>query len=223
MRKLGALIIFAVGILFFQNCAVVGGSADSASEEELQAANALVLQEKAMRVVNGRCVSCHNPQNPEGQIDYLGDVNSLLYYRMIIPRDPGSSFLYQVIQSGEMPPGQPLSEEDVSAITQWINEGFNAGNPVVTPPVSETLQPQFSNIRANIFVPKCLSCHAADKAQGGVTLSSYNATRNLVVPGVPNSSTLYTAVLPGGKMAGRLTQAEIGVIRDWISAGAKND
>lgn len=225
MKKVIAFILFTFTALSFQNCAVVGNSTDDPAElAALGTAEALISQEKAMQVITQNCVGCHNPSNPQGGIGYLNDVNSLLYYRMIVPRDPGSSVLYQVIQSGSMPPGNPLSQDELAAITLWITEGFNAATPVVTAPViSNTLEPKFSNISANILKPKCLSCHSADRAAGGVNLSTYTATRNVVTPGLPNSSVLYTAVLPGGKMAGRLTQAETGIIRDWIMAGAQNN
>lgn len=224
-KNLGLAIFGTLTILSFQNCAVVGDSTDEDTASANATASALIQQEKAMGVINNRCVQCHNSTTASGGIGYLNDVNSLLYYRMIVPRDPGSSILYQVIQDGSMPPTQPLTQAEVATITTWINEGFNGSTPVVTAPTAPTtaLEPKFSSISANIFTNKCLSCHSAAKVFGGVNLSTYTSTKNYVVAGVPDSSALYKALLPGGVMAGKATQAEIGVIRDWILNGAQNN
>lgn len=225
-KTIGTIIFMTLTVVSFQNCAVVGNSTNEDTAEATATASNLLLQEKAMGVINNRCVKCHNSTAASGGIGYLDDVNSLLYYRMIVPRDPGSSILYQVIQDGSMPPSQPLTQTEVATITTWINEGFNGATPVVTAPPAApttTLEPKFSGISANIFTNKCLGCHSAAKAFGGVNLSTYTSTKNYVVNGVPDSSALYTALLPGGAMSGKATQAEIGVIRDWILAGAQNN
>lgn len=228
MKKyFGMILVLSVTVLSFQNCAVVGDAAgDPSLDGDLTGqSNPEMVQNKAMAVINSRCVSCHNPLNPKGGIDYLGDVSSLLFYRMIVPKDPGSSLLYQVIQEGEMPPAGSLSDQEITAINDWINDGFSSDAPVKAPPVVSTnLEAKYSNILKNVFMQKCLSCHSSAKAFGGVVVDTYAATRNLVTPGVPNSSVLLTALMPGGKMADKgVTGAELGVIRDWIMNGAQNN
>lgn len=228
MKKyFGMILVLSVTVLSFQNCAVVG---DAAGDPPLDGnltgqSNPEMVQNKAMAVINSRCVSCHNPENSKGGIDYLSDVSSLLFYRMIVPRDPGSSILYQVIQEGVMPPAGSLSDEEITAINDWINEGFNSNAPVKAPPVVSTnLEAKYSNILKNVFTQRCNGCHSSAAARGGVVLDTYAATRNVVTAGVPNSSALYTALLPGGKMADKgVTGAELGVIRDWIMSGAQNN
>ncbi|MGZ6398783.1 MAG: hypothetical protein ACXWRZ_13545 [Bdellovibrio sp.] len=118
-------------ILFFQNCAKLGGSSDSSSAVDPM--SSLALEKNAMQVLNAKCVQCHNTQTPSGGISYLTDINSLLYYRLVVPRDPGSSLLFQVIQEGQMPPGNPLSEQEISAINNWIIGGLNSSTPASAP------------------------------------------------------------------------------------------
>lgn len=224
MKLFTTFVLTTLIIFGFQNCGQQGFDVASTPEElQLQS----VLEDRAKAVLNNRCASCHNSQNPQGGIDYITDTASLLYYRMIVPNDPGSSLLFQTIQSGQMPPDRPLSQNEVDAINQWISSGLTAvdvGAPTPTqPPTNTPLEARYSSIQSKLFAVKCAACHMNGQAQGGVSLSTYNSTRNLLTPGLPNSSVLYTSLLPGGKMANRATASEISVIRDWITAGAPNN
>jgi uncharacterized membrane protein len=225
-QSLGWIFLSLTLLFSFQNCAVVGDKKASQNQSE-QAATALATQDKAMSVIQSRCVSCHNPAMPSGGIDYIADVGSLLGSGLVVPRYPDLSPLYTAIAQGEMPPSRPLAQDEVDAINAWIKTGFDtpAGGVVVTPPAANnTLQPKFSSIMTNVFKMKCLSCHsAAGGNKGGVNLETYNAVKNYVVAGVPAQSILLTALKPGGKMNGRASGLDISTINDWIAAGAKND
>ncbi len=66
------------------------------------------------------CISCHRAG---GRSDFL-DMNfrpEVMSY--IKPGDPGASFLYTIIQDGEMPPDAPLDPELISLLEQWILQG----------------------------------------------------------------------------------------------------
>ncbi len=71
-------------------------------------------------------------------------------------------------------------------------------------------------------------CHYDGKASGGINLSSYEdtmASPGAVVPCHPESSLLYTALLPGGAMednAADMTSNEVGLIWAWIKEGASD-
>ena len=224
MKIVGFVLLTTITLIGFQNCSQQGFDVAS-SPESVQVQN--VLETRAKAVLENRCASCHNSQNPQGGIDYITDTASLLYYRLVVPNDPGSSILFQTIQSGEMPPDRPLSQSEVDAINQWITSGLtgvDVGAPQPSqPPPSNTLEARFSSIQSRVFAVKCASCHMNGQALGGVSLSTYNSTRGLLTPGAPNSSILYTSLLPGGKMANRASASEMAVIRDWITAGAPNN
>lgn len=225
MKLITTIFFMTLIVLGFQNCSQQGFDVASNPASDLQLQSA--LEQKALAVINNRCASCHNSQNPQGGIDYIADTASLLYYRLIVPNDPGSSILFQTIQSGEMPPNRPLSQSEVDAINQWITSGLTGVDvkaPAPTqPPAGNTLEARFSSIQSRVFAVKCASCHMGGQALGGVSLSTYNSTRSLLTPGIPNSSILYTSLQPGGKMANRVNATELAVIRDWITAGAPNN
>lgn len=229
MRTVKLWIVFSIltVLVLFQNCSVVGTPQDdiaglsskSYSEQDL-------LESKAFRVINNRCASCHSAEMPSGGIDYITNLDSLLYYRMVIPGEPQLSVLYNVIQSGEMPPGKPLSISEAKDIHDWILDGFKESTPTVTPPPPNApLAPTFASITARIIQPRCLGCHNNNRQDGGVNLATYQGVRNTVQPGNLNASTFYTEVNAGTmpRNGNRLTNTEISTIGQWIMNGALNN
>ncbi len=89
-----------------------------------------------------------------------------------------------------------------------------------TPPATNSTPVSFSTTVQPILTQNCVSCHSGQ----GVNLTTYSAVRNLVVPGNPASSTLYS-VVAGGRMPpnGSLSQAQMQAISDWIYQGAQNN
>lgn len=97
-----------------------------------------------------------------------------------------------------------------------------------------TAQVDYNEEIQPIFNANCTSCHGSS-AQSGVNLTSYDATmssvgtqygQNIVVPGQPNNSPLVDKIEPspqfGDRMpqGGALSEAQITLIRTWISEGA---
>ncbi len=86
----------------------------------------------------------------------------------------------------------------------------------------------YESLNANVFAPKCLTCHEGAGAPHGVDLSSYesivqsNLFPALVVPGDPENSSLYASVSEGRMPKGpaKLGRAEIEAIASWIRNGA---
>ena len=102
------------------------------------------------------------------------------------------------------------------------------------PGQAPTLSPHFTSLQANIFIPKCVSCHSSSRAAAGVNLESHRTVVNtadshghtIVVSESPETSHLLTIVqaqaMPPSP-APPLSDQEVQAIRDWISAGALND
>ncbi|MDA1236704.1 MAG: hypothetical protein O3A53_18125, partial [Acidobacteria bacterium] len=82
-----------------------------------------------------------------------------------------------------------------------------------------------------ILHESCLQCHGASTGMSGLRLDSREAmlkggTRGVVVkPGDPEGSLLFKAVqhevAPHMPPTGKLTDAKIAILRDWIAAGAE--
>jgi mono/diheme cytochrome c family protein len=71
-----------------------------------------------------KCLSCHSGPTPKKGLD-LSTYDSLLSYpRAVIPGNVKRSRLYKIVREGEMPKdADPLPNEEVQAIAQWIARG----------------------------------------------------------------------------------------------------
>src|SRR6185436_15879337 len=101
MRKTNLFIVFLIllGLMAFQNCSIAGQPTINGSSQASMS-SAQMMEYKAMKVINQKCATCHSGSNAMGGIDYLNDLDSLLYYRMVIPGEAQLSQLYIEIQSG---------------------------------------------------------------------------------------------------------------------------
>jgi len=82
----------------------------------------------------------------------------------------------------------------------------------------------------------CVNCHMGDKPKGGVALDTYegltkNPKKKVVVAGKPTMSLVMLTMqaagggkkMPPKKEKAQPTATEIAKIKDWITAGAKDD
>jgi hypothetical protein len=160
--------------------------------------------------------------------------------REVTPGKPYSSSLYQAIigSSGGrmMPPSVPLSLENRTIISAWIEQGANlttcndtttggggggGGGTVGTLRACYTrdIQPVLSSHCA------MTGCHDISTHTDYV-FYSYSSTMGAVNPGNPSGSKLYQVLLASGEekmpplSKPQLTTAQIDSIRNWISYGA---
>jgi hypothetical protein len=120
----------------------------------------------------------------------------------------------------------------ISACSETTFKGAAAGSPN-QPGTGGPLSPTFSSIQANIFQPRCISCHGTGRTESNINLETYDSLQAssishghpLVIAGDPSGSHLLGAVESGAmpQDGPRLSDAEIGAIREWITNGAKND
>jgi cytochrome c5 len=128
------------------------------------------------------------------------------------------------------------------------DDGYSAPPPPAPAPNpnpgggNANLQPTFASIQAQVFTPICTQCHSGATAPEGLRLdaaSSYGLLVDIassqqpgvqrVAPGNPGSSYLIQKLegtaASGGRMPLNLTplpQADINVIRQWITDGAQS-
>ena len=119
-----------------------------------------------------------------------------------------------------------------------------APQPPTTPPPgagNPNLEPTFASIQANVFTPICTACHIGAAAPAGLRLDEANSYGLLVgvasaqqpsvlrvAPGNPGASYLIQKLEGTAATGGRmplngtpLPQADIAVIRQWITDGAQ--
>lgn len=213
-------------LIAYQNCS---NSMAPLDLDSVNASSVSAIEGQALTVLQNNCSGCHSPQYPYGDIDYITDVNSLKYYRVVIPGEPTVSPLYTVLTQN--PEHMTLLRQDqMDLIFNWIQTGMVAATPGVAPVVIP-LGPTYASIARNILGPRCLSCHSgANPPRGTLDYSSY---AKLMASGVvstanPAGSLIVIATGPTPK-AGlsmprngiALSAAEQKAILDWIAAGAK--
>jgi hypothetical protein len=95
--------------------------------------------------------------------------------------------------------------------------------------------PSFTKDVKPFLTKYCVNCHMGDKPKGGVALDTYdgltkNPKKKVVIAGKPTMSLLLLTMsskgdkkMPPKKEKAQPTAAEIAKIKDWITAGAKDD
>jgi mono/diheme cytochrome c family protein len=116
-------------------------------------------------------------------------------------------------------------------IASAIQAGSIASPRAVDAAGNQDADALFTNQVKPIFDARCIRCHNATTARGGLRIDSREdlltggKSGPAIVPGEPENSLLYTAVLQTTdlKMPPRqqqLTPEELQAISDWIKAGA---
>ncbi len=220
--------IFMLFIVPFQNCSAVR-SANGSSKNSKSLSEQDALGAEAMEVLSAKCLTCHNPEKPEGGISDISDLGYLLYYRLVIPGQPEISDLIRVIKEGSMPPGGGLSTSDLQSLNRWIQDGLiDDGGTIALPGGSSALEPRYSSIKVRIINTKCLTCHSGNTLSGGVDLTTRASMNAVVAANNPNGSRIVNAIeRPGNdfmpRNGARLSATEIAAIRQWIQNGALAD
>lgn len=92
------------------------------------AESAVSFETDVAPIIQEHCIRCHLPGNAKGDLS-LATFESLQENEYVVAGDPDNSYLLDVVTAhdGEPPAmpkdGPPLSEEEVSRIRQWIQEG----------------------------------------------------------------------------------------------------
>src|SRR5882724_3562414 len=112
----------------------------------------------ARAILENRCLNCHGQAQTAGldlrQIDSI--VKGGKRGPAIVPGNAEESLLYKaVVRSGDlqMPPGKPLSAEEIATLRNWINEGAHWDSATVKEPgwwsFRKVVRPAVPAIQAN--------------------------------------------------------------------------
>ncbi|MCB0343396.1 MAG: hypothetical protein H6626_03165 [Pseudobdellovibrionaceae bacterium] len=223
---------FLMVLLSYQNCAQVfdADHREGADNSSLSTDEQLVIVEgKALQVLNKNCASCHGPDAANQPIDIL-NLDKMIADGYVVVGEPQSSPLFIEIVDGLMPQNGTMAPEDKELLRLWIL-GRNASeddlSAILAPPAPDTGGAEAATYQqvAGLLLIQCGSCHlGAGNAQGGVTLNEFTDVRRYVSPGSPAGSALYNVVARDEMPPNNpLTPAEKQVIFSWISAGAQNN
>jgi mono/diheme cytochrome c family protein len=80
----------------------------------------------ARAVFKDACAGCHGPNvaRPKGRFGYVLDLKRIAANpELVVPGKPDESELWEVIRRNEMPPRNPLSDEQKEVVRSWIQAG----------------------------------------------------------------------------------------------------
>lgn len=175
-----------------------------------------------------QCLKCHSrPTARNGNVALNTYSEWMKTPQLVVPGFPKKSRIYQVLESGKMPPaGHPIPNElQKQALFAWIKDG--AAESRWSPSQASTYQ----WIQSHILQPKCTGCHNATRSDAGVDLSSYEDTLEQVDLQFPEDSPLYDEVLIDNMPQSDdpavipvpLLEFEKRMILKWIKEGAQNN
>lgn len=214
----------------------------TASQRWQQRRNAARIAPQAREILKRNCYECHgeNPEKIERELNVLDHGPLIENTRgIVVPGAPDNSRLIQRISDGSMPPESEeirlprVSEKELSILRAWIQGGAPRfpeevpGQP--TPPVIPVSR--VAGDVKQIFRRHCYDCHSYDLAKGGIKILNHRlllTVRKVIQPRRPEESELYQLISadPNDKStmppapSKRLSDAEIEIVRRWISEGA---
>jgi uncharacterized membrane protein len=133
--------------------------------------------------------------------------------------------------------GSPSAAENPSSTTvaPSVDSGFVNETPTAeinsNNNTSGSVAVSFSNDVLPLLQDRCVSCHGGEKTSRGLKLTSYEnvmaGSNNgaMVIAGDLENSKLFQLVEAGKmpKRGGKLTDAQIEILKQWILAGAQNN
>jgi hypothetical protein len=84
------------------------------------------LDEQVSRLLARHCAVCHHDQEPEGELNLLSRTTALAggdSGPAIVPGSPQQSLLWKRVAADEMPPENPLDDDDKQLLKSWIENG----------------------------------------------------------------------------------------------------
>src|SRR5262245_32094188 len=109
-----------IGLVLLVPCPRVG--ADTAKSDE----GLRVFREQVRPVLMGKCLACHGGDRKRGGLDLKRRTRALAggdSGPAVVPGSAQRSLLYRKLADREMPPQNPLSEEQIAAFKRWIDAG----------------------------------------------------------------------------------------------------
>ncbi len=188
--------------------------------------NVVYFEQQILPILASSCAQpdCHDATDPESNVN-LSNYASIM--QEVTPGNPNTSDLWEVITDDDaedrMPPvgENPLSDQQINLITQWINQGAlnnscsNSCNPSAFT-FNTTIHPTLTNY--------CQGCHSGTNPDAGLTLINYEQIQTIAADG-----RLMHAINGTGGItqmpfqSNPLSDCQKQQIQSWVNAGSPNN
>ena len=228
-------LLLSLGLLC---CAFLTGAASAQEDGKELSAREKSFEEEILPIFKEHCLRCHGEELMMKELD-LSRLSSLLKGSesgpVVAPGRPAESKLYQLIESGSMPPdldgGLPEAEREI--IKVWIETDLASGP-------NEAAETQALNQHdvIPILLRHCTTCHGLRRQGNDLDLRSRAAMMRggksgpALIPGKPEQS-LMVEMIRSGKMPPKKRLFEVGVtpvsdsdlakLSQWILQGAPEE
>ena len=186
-------------------------------------------------LLQAKCVRCHGAKTHKAELDLTSPAGIAKGGEsgvVIVAGNPDKSRLYELVHSGEMPPGKKdqLTAAEVETIRRWIVGGAKTGTDA---PAIEAALTQHDVLP--IMLRHCTACHGRNRQEAGLDLRTRagmlrgGKSGPAIILGKPGESLLIQKVRAGlMPPPARLVEASvkpidataIEIIARWIAAGA---
>lgn len=186
------------------------------------------FQNKVLPIFQSNCAlsGCHDLQTAESDV-ILSSYEEIIKSGEIVPGKASESDIYEVITVNDQddrmppPPNEPLSQDQITAIRDWINQG--AKNNLC----KEDCDPNKFTFAADIqpiINTYCKGCHNTNVPNGNVNLDNYQSiitvANNGKLVGTITHSTGFVAMPYNSS---KLSECVISQISNWVNAGSPNN
>ena len=160
-------------VLVLSGCNFRRNTVDTTNDEVPFTGPSMGYNEIKNQILSPYCLSCHSGKHDPLLTTYSGVVAAL------------GIIQHSVLSEKSMPKSRALSGLLRGALRAWINEGAPevATGPFASPtPGIETLPRPilFSDFKARVLVPSCVSCHTQGNKDGLTSMEDYKSVKSVV-------------------------------------------
>ncbi|MCB0806298.1 MAG: hypothetical protein KDC05_10905 [Bacteroidales bacterium] len=192
------------------------------------------FQNDVLPLLQSSCgiAGCHDAATAEDGV-VLTSYLSVMQTAGVQPFNPFDSEIYEVITENDPddrmppPPASALTNDQINLIYTWISQG--ALNNHCEQMDCDSTNVSFSQEVFPIIQNSCLGCHSGANPNGGISLTNYQQIKNQASISPGSSGSLLGAItwatgnsnMP--QNGNKLSDCDIGIIRNWIEEGMPNN
>ena len=165
-------------------------------------------------ILNQLCVACHNAQLHEDGVDLStytlakGNINDIL------------ESMQEDDSDDIMPPSGRVDDAVIQTLYAWVSDGLLEGVPPSDDPGTGSSDGMYTYTAdiVSIINKECIFCHSASSPAGGYDISTYQKVVDQIGVFLDriDLQTGQAGIMPP---AGRMDEATIQIIKDWIDQG----